>query len=153
MVRLISILCTLTVAALVMIGGCLPMDENTWSESPDFGGLDEFLQDMSATYDVTNNLDGGFTVLTLNQAGATFSGRDNKGRAWHGKMSGGSGGGGTGQISLETNDDGGAFIVGNVVFFVDGDRKHKGIDAVFTYGGANGWIICIGPYKIDEGGK
>lgn len=147
MLKLVTLVCVVGVAGLLIVGGCTPEANKTWSESVDFSEQDEFLQDMSGTYDVLNNLDERFTTISLYQTGASLQGFDNMRRSWNGTISGG------GQVNLQTNDGPGgqAIMVGNTLFFVyPGEtQKHKGIDAVFYFGDRSGWIQCIGPYEAD----
>ena len=55
MLKLAALVCLLGVAGLIMVGGCTPEANKTWSESTDFSG--NLNQDWSGWYEVWTNLD------------------------------------------------------------------------------------------------
>jgi hypothetical protein len=107
MLRLAALVCVLGVAGLLIVGGCTPESNKTWSESTDFSGM--FVTDWSGAYSVATNLDDKFTSMTIYQTGASLQGFDNFRRSWFGSMSG------NGGVNLETSDGprGTEVIVGN----------------------------------------
>ena len=98
MLKLVAVVCLLSVAGLVMVGGCTPEENKTWSESQDFG--DYLVQDWSGPYSVTSNLDGRFTSITIYQSGTSLQGFDNMRRSWFGHLTASD----VPQVNLETSD-------------------------------------------------
>jgi len=124
MLRLVISICLLGVAGLVIVGGCTPEADRTWSETADvtflLGGAE--YDNITGTYTVTASLDKRFTSMTLYHTGSTLQGFDNMRRTWMGSISGWVGSDsqtaatGGGIINLETSDgpSGTEVIVGNV---------------------------------------
>lgn len=84
MSKLVILICLLGVVGLLMVGGCTPESENTWSESLDFSHLDPRTNTVNGTYYISTDVDDRFTVLTLFQTGSTVQGHDNVRRSWRG---------------------------------------------------------------------
>jgi hypothetical protein len=84
MSKLFALICLTGVAGLLLVGGCTPEAENTWSESLDFGGMDPRVNTVNGTYGIFNDIDSRFTAITLTQVGGTVQGHDNMRRSWRG---------------------------------------------------------------------
>jgi len=98
MLKVAISVCLLGVAWLVIIGGCTPEADKTWSESDDFSGWQN--SDWSGWYSVWSSIDGRFTGITLYQTGSSLQGYDNMRRTWSGTITPGQ----TPPCNLETSD-------------------------------------------------
>jgi hypothetical protein len=84
MLKLLPVVCLLGVAGLMMVGGCTPEENKTWSESQDFSG--DLNSDWSGYYSVYSTIDAGFTGINIYQSGSSLQGFDNLRRSWFGHI-------------------------------------------------------------------
>jgi hypothetical protein len=106
MLKLVPVICLLGAASLVLVCGCTPEANKTWSESQNFG--DYLLGDWSGTYSVSSSLDASFASITIYQTGGSLQGFDNLKRTWAGTIVAATNPG----INLETKDpDGSAEVL------------------------------------------
>jgi len=141
MLRLVISICLLGVAGLVIVGGCTPEADRTWSESTDFSTFVD--PNISSVYAVTSTLDDRFTTMTLYQSGSTLQGFDNMRRTWHGSMNANA------QVHLETSDgpDGREVIVGMHEIYMG---TNIAIHGQHYASPKTGYITMIGREKSEE---
>jgi hypothetical protein len=153
MSKLVTLICLLGVAGLLMVGGCTPESENTWSESLDFSALDPRLNTVSGTYWISC-FDDRFTTLTLFQTGNTVQGHDNMRRTWRGTAYGvlppdatSSYGGGLG-FEIQTNDgpEGQVVLAGHGKIVMDITMTcYRCLEGVMYQGDLSGSFDSLGP--------
>ena len=152
MFKLLVAICLTGAAGLLLIGGCTPESENTWSEDVSFADVDIRFDDMTSTYTVSTNIDDRFTSLTLFQTGGTLQGSDNMRRSWRGTIEGtlpsGAAGGSMPRLQIQTSDgpEGQVIIVGNGQIFIDMfGHCYRGINGQLYSGDKSGSIQLWGP--------
>jgi len=168
MSKLLIMLGLLSVAAFVIVGGCTPEANKTWSEGADSDALDLLIagvhvRDVSGTYAVSSDVDGRLSTLVLMQAGTSIQAYDNLRRSWFGYISGGAGPmitetqgttintiptTGTGLINIETGD-GGSEVISGSFGSLQGSIAFNGLHYTPS---ATGYIIAVGPIVGDIGG-
>ncbi len=141
MLRLAALVCVLGVAGLLIVGGCTPESDRTWSESTDFS--DYQVSDWSGPYTVTASLDDEFTNMNIYQTGSSLQGFDNFRRSWFGSLSAST----TPGLNLETSDGprGTEVIVGNFVLFETLAGTFKGAQGTHWASPRTGVIEMMGP--------
>ena len=153
MFRLLAAICLTGVAGLLLVGGCTPESENSWSENLDFGDIDPRLADMSGTYSMSTNIDDRFTSLTIYQTSGSLQGYDNMRRSWRGSIAGSQPPGAGGfaawpQLQLQTNDgpEGQVILTGTGNIFVDMfGNCYQGIEGSIYSGEMSGTFSGWGP--------
>jgi hypothetical protein len=84
MLKLLPVVCLLGVAGLMLVGGCTPEENKTWSEAADFSN--DLNSDWSGYYAVYSTIDASFTGITIYQSGSSLQGYDNERRSWFGHL-------------------------------------------------------------------
>jgi hypothetical protein len=154
MSKLLIWICLLGATGLIMVGGCTPESDDTWSESLDFGGMDPRVNTVNGTYIMYNDVDERFTTLTLWMTGSTVQGSDNMRRNWRGTAFGDVPPGATETYSeflgfqIQTNDgpEGQVVLAGTVYIYVDiFGNCYRCIHGVMYSGDASGSFDSLGP--------
>ncbi len=142
MFKLLAMICLTGAAGLLLVGGCTPESEDSWSEDVSFADVDDRLDDMTGTYAVQSiTIDDRFTHLTIFQTGGTLQGYDNMKRSWRGTIEGtapsGAGGWAVPRLQMQTNDgpEGQTILVGTGEVFMDMfGNCYRGIHAMLYVG-------------------
>ena len=154
MSKLLIWICLLGAAGLVMVGGCTPSVEDSWSENLDFGGMDPRVNTVNGTYLIFNDLDERFTVLTLFMTGGTVQGHDNMRRSWRGTAYGDIPPGASSTYSeflgfqIQTNDgpEGQVVLAGTVyIYVIPGPICFRCLHGVMYQGDLSGVFDSLGP--------
>ena len=140
MLKLAALVGLLAVAGLIMVGGCTPEANRTWSESTDFSGLQ--VEDWSGPYVVSASLDEEFTSLNIYQTGSSLQGFDNFRRSWFGSISAST----SPAVNLETSDGprGTEVFVGNAYIVTTLTGSFKGMGGTHWASPRTGTIEMVG---------
>jgi hypothetical protein len=156
-------ICLLAASAFLMIGGCTPEANKTWSENADlawdYGAMT--IYDWSGTYGFMYDDAGRLDSMALFQTGTSLQGYDNQGRTWNGYITGSTGPvetvttdsvpetintTGGGQIHLETGDASSEVLTGNVGIYTDLlGGQYKAVNGEHITSGGSGYFLMVGP--------
>jgi hypothetical protein len=141
MLKLAALVCLLGVAGLIIVGGCTPEANRTWSESTDFSGFQ--VEDWSGPYAVSASLDEEFTSLNIYHTGSSLQGFDNFRRSWFGSISAATS---SPAVNLETSDGprGTEVFVGNAYIVVTLTGSFKAMGGTHWASPRTGTIEMLG---------